>query len=381
MKLACTPLKIERETYTVIKGDVSMKKTILLVVAFTVGYLFDLMNIPAGWLLGAMLVGAFYRLVIDDISYPNFLFDLALAIIGISISLSIKVKMFKEVTSYILPLFVSITILLVASWILGKVLAKYSNLDGKTALFCCLPAGASVMMALSREYKANLGMVAAFQTVRIMMLVSTIPLVAGFMTSFIPTEEVQGKAIKTASQVDMPGWLALIFYLILIGLTLLLSKKWRIPIAPFLYAIIVGFLFHTFIQPLPSVPNLGVGIGMAMLGVIIGTRFDRSSLVEIKNIGWTSAGILLAFFLLTFVVTFVFYLMTPLDFITSLLAIVPAGAPQMSSVAASLQLDASIVAAMQVIRLLVLVLIIPMLVPFLVSGNRGDGSHDSSSAK
>ncbi|WLR60995.1 AbrB family transcriptional regulator [Guptibacillus hwajinpoensis] len=231
-----------------------MKKAILLVVAFTVGYLFDLINIPAGWLLGAMLVGAFYRLVIDDISYPNLLFDLALAIIGISISLSIKVEMFTEVTSYILPLFVSITILLIASWILGKVLAKYSN--------------------------------------------------------------------------------------------------------------------------------LGVGIGMAMLGVIIGTRFDRSSLVEIKNIGWTSAGILLAFFFLTFVVTFVFYLMTPLDFITSLLAIVPAGAPQMSSVAASLQLDASIVAAMQVIRLLVLVLIIPMLVPFLVSrGNRGDGSHDSSSTK
>ena len=357
-----------------------MKKVLLIVIAFTVGFLFDLMNIPAGWLLGAMLVGAFYRLVIDDISYPNLLFDLALAVIGVSISLSIRVEMFKEVASYLLPLAVSMIILLIASWVLGKILAKYSNLDGKTALFCCLPAGASVMMALSREYKANLGMVAAFQTVRIMMLVSTIPIVAGFMTSFVSTDEVQGAAIKTAQQVDMPMWLAIVFYVVLIVLTLVLSKKWRIPIAPFLYAIILGFLFHTFIQPLPSMPNLGVGMGMAMLGVIIGVRFDRSSLVEIKEIGWTSVGILLAFFLLTFVVTFVFYLMTPLDFITSLLAIVPAGAPQMSSVAASLELDASIVAAMQVIRLLVLVLIIPMLVPFLVSketGNEPSGQESS----
>ncbi|MGB7999180.1 MAG: AbrB family transcriptional regulator [Anaerobacillus sp.] len=356
-----------------------MKKVLLIVIAFTVGFLFDLMNIPAGWLLGAMLVGAFYRLVIDDISYPNLLFDLALAVIGVSISLSIKVEMFKEVASYLLPLAVSMIILLIASWILGKILTKYSNLDSKTALFCCLPAGASVMMALSREYKANLGMVAAFQTVRIMMLVSTIPIVAGFMTSFVSTDEVQG-TLKTAPQVDMPMWLATVFYIILIGLTLVLSKKWRIPIAPFLYAIILGFLFHTFIQPLPSMPNLGVGMGMAMLGVIIGVRFDRSSLVEIKEIGWTSVWILLAFFSLTFVVTFVFYLMTPLDFITSLLAIVPAGAPQMSSVAASLDLDASIVAAMQVIRLLVLVLIIPMLVPFLVSkepGNEARGQESS----
>ncbi|WP_371018043.1 AbrB family transcriptional regulator [Pseudalkalibacillus sp. JSM 102089] len=349
-----------------------MKKGLLLFKAFTVGFLFDLLNMPAGWLLGAMLVGAFYRLMIDDIAYPNLLFDLSLAVIGVSISLSIKAKMFQEVASYLFPLAVSMIILLIASWVLGKILKNYSNLDSKTALFCCLPAGASVMMALSREYNANLGMVAAFQTVRIMMLVSTISLVAGFMSSFLSTDEVQGAAMKATSQVNMPLGLAILFYLLLIGITLFLAKKWRIPIAPFLYAIIIGFLFHTFIQPLPTMPNLLVGMGMAMLGVIIGVRFDRRALKEIKEIGWTSVWILLSFFFLTFVVTFVFYLMTPLDFITSLLAIVPAGAPQMSSVAASLDLDASIVAAMQVIRLLVLVLIIPMLVPFLVSKEQGN---------
>ncbi|SFG45064.1 hypothetical protein SAMN05216353_14414 [Halobacillus alkaliphilus] len=343
-----------------------MKKLLLLLAGFAAGYLFDLMSVPAGWLLGAMLVGAFYRLFINEVSYPNYLFNLSLAVIGISISLSIQVSMFQEAANYLLPLAVTLVTLLAASWFLGKLLAKYSNLDEKTALFCCLPAGASVMMALSREYNANMSMVAAFQTVRIMMLVSTIPIVAGFMTSFISTTDAQGTNLATGNESSMSMWTAILFYLLLTVLTLLLARKWAIPIAPFLYSIVLGFLFVTLVQPLPSMPNLMVGAGMALLGVIIGSRFDRESLLEIKQIGWMSLAVLLAFFLLTFVVTFVFYILTPLDFITSLIAIVPAGAPQMASVASSLNLDASIVAAMQVIRLLVIILIIPMLVPFLV---------------
>ncbi len=113
-----------------------------------------------------------------------------------------------------------------------------------------------------------------------------------------------------------------------------------------------------------------VGGGMAVLGVIIGARFDRESLVEFKHIGWTGLGILASFFVLTFLTTFIFYLMTPLNFTTSLLAIVPAGAPQMASVAALLDLDASIVAAMQISRLVVIIIAVPLIVPFLVKRTR-----------
>ncbi|WP_181350894.1 AbrB family transcriptional regulator [Thalassobacillus sp. CUG 92003] len=349
-----------------------MKKFLLIAAAFMGGFLFDWVNIPAGWLLGAMLVGAFYRLMIADITYPPILFDLALAVIGVSIGLTIRMSMFQEVGGYLLPLAISMVILLAAGWVLGKLLYKYSNLDAKTALFCCLPAGASVMMALSREYKANLGMVAAFQTVRIMMLVSTIPIVAGFMISFLNTKDVHSSTPGAETEASIPMVGAVLCYGILTALTLLLAKKWHIPIAAFLYAIVLGFLVHTFVLALPPMPNLGVGIGMAMLGVIIGVRFDRGSLADIRRVGWTSLVILLAFFLLTFLVTAIFYLLTPLDFITSLLAVVPAGAPQMASVASSLDLDASIVAAMQVIRLLVLVLVTPILVPFLVSNDSRD---------
>ncbi|TLS36935.1 AbrB family transcriptional regulator [Pseudalkalibacillus caeni] len=344
-----------------------MNKLVLLIAAFIGGYLFNFFNIPAGWLLGAMLVGAFYRLFIGDVSYSPMLFDLALAVIGISIGLTIKIIMFKQVASFLLPLAVSMFTLLAASWLLGKLLERKSSLDPKTALFCCIPAGASVMMALSREYKANLSMVAAFQTVRIMLLVSTIPITAGFMSSFIETDEVQKSSIGASVGVGLPSsWLGFVLYAFLIGVTLFIAGKWKIPIAPFLYAIILGFLFNTFIHALPSMPNLLVGGGMAMLGVIIGLRFDRESVAEFKSIGWTSLGVLMAFFILTFLSTFVFYLLTPLDFITSLLAVVPAGAPQMASVASLLHLDASIVAAMQVIRLLAIVVLIPLIIPFLV---------------
>lgn len=348
-----------------------MKQIIVLVAAFLGGYVFNLMHVPAGWLLGAMLVGAFYQLFIHDISFPPILFDLALTIIGVSISLSINLSMFKDVASYLLPFFISLVLMFVASWFLGKFLERYSTLDAKTALFCCIPGGTSVMIALSRDYDANVSMVAAFQSVRIMVLVATIPIIAGFISPLLDTAKVQNGSIESTAHSTIPMWGAILFYALIIVLALALASKWRLPIAPFLYSIVLGFLFHTFIQPLPSMPNILVGVGLVLLGVIIGSRFDRKSLSDFKSVGWQSLVILLAFFLLTFLSTFVFFLMTPVDFTTSLLAVVPAGAPQMASVAALLNLDASIVAAMQVLRLLFIILFIPMVTPFLVKEKVG----------
>ncbi|GAA0432907.1 hypothetical protein GCM10008983_06930 [Lentibacillus halophilus] len=344
-----------------------MQNVVVILVGFLNGYLFELLHVPAGWLLGAIAVGAIYRLFIADITFPPLLFDTALAIIGVSISLSIKIDMFKDVAGFLLPQLVSLVTLFVACFFLAKFLHRFSNLDAITALFCCLPAGASVMIALSREYKAKLSIVAAFQSVRIMMLVTTIPIIAGYISPLLDTQVVKNSGLEATEGNTIPMWGALVAYTLIVMTALALAIKWKIPVASFIYSIMLGFLVHSFAVPLPSMPDVMVGGGMAMLGVIIGARFDRESVAEFKRIGWTSLGILTAFFVLTFITTFIFYLMTPLDFTTSLLAIVPAGAAQMASVAALLDLDASIVAAIQVSRLVIIIITVPMIVPFLVN--------------
>jgi hypothetical protein len=138
---------------------------------------------------------------------------------------------------------------------------------------------------------------------------------------------------------------------------------------------LIAFLLNQFVVHIGEMPTDIVGIGQVLLGANIGLRFDHTALKQLKEIGWLSIGILMLFLVLTFVVSLIFFLLTKLDFVSSLLSMSPGGAPQMASTAAVLHLDASMVAAVQLIRLLIIFLLLPIVIPFLV---KKDGVRKSS---
>lgn len=90
--------------------------------------------------------------------------------------------MFAEVASVLFPLIVGLVVMLVGSWLLSRLLYRYSDLDAKTSLFCCVPGGASVMLLLSHQYGADQRVVAAFQSSRVVLLVFSIPAFAGMVS-------------------------------------------------------------------------------------------------------------------------------------------------------------------------------------------------------
>ncbi|WP_153737882.1 AbrB family transcriptional regulator [Aquibacillus halophilus] len=344
-----------------------LRKSIFLTAAFALGYVFSIFHVPAGWLIGAVVVGIFYRFVIGELSFHSFYFDISLALIGVSIGLTIQFEMFRAITSYIVPLILSMFAILIGAWVLGKILYHYSNLDKKTALFCCVPTGVSIMIGLSNDYKADTNVVAAFQTTRVLLFVSTMPILAGIMSSLFVEESTSTTTNQLEQTIAMPfPGAEFVIYTTLIVITLGLAFIWKIPVASFLYGLIVGFVWNQFVYEVPPMPNLFIGVGMVILGVMIGLKFDKQSLVQLKQIGRISVIVLGLNFALVFAVSYMFYMFTDVGYFTSLLSVVPAGAPQMASIAAVIGLDATVVSSMQIIRLLAVVVLIPTVIPFLV---------------
>lgn len=348
-----------------------MLRTLLyLLAAAAVGWLFALIHIPAGWLIGALLAGVFYRLRIGELSLPPYVFPFALSLIGANIGLTMKLSMFTQVASYFVPLIISLVAILFGSWLLSRLLARYSTLDPKTALFCCVPGGASVMLALSQEYGADQRIVAAFQSARVMVVVLAIPVLAGLVASITGAGSgghaaAQSAGAGAAGALFFPGF-RILCVLAIMALALGLARVLKIPAAPFLYAMLLAFLFNQFVLHIGSLPNIAVGIGQVLLGANIGLRFDRAALKQLKKIGWLSVSILAMFLVLTFAISLIFFWMTPLDYVTSMLSMSPGGAPQMSSTASVLNLNASIVASVQLIRLLIIFLLLPLVIPLLM---------------
>ncbi|HEU5140057.1 MAG TPA: AbrB family transcriptional regulator [Bacillales bacterium] len=355
-----------------------MFRTLLyLLAAGAGGCLFAWLQVPAGFLIGSLLVGVFYRLRIGELSLPPYVFPFALALIGANIGLTMKLSMFAEVASYFIPLIISLVAILLGSWLLSRLLARFSTLDPKTALFCCVPGGASVMLALSEEYGADQRIVAAFQSARVLVVVLAIPLLAGLMAGLTGAgggTHAAASASDTSTGVVsfFPGF-RFLCVLAIMALGLGLAKVVKIPAAQFLYAMLIAFLVNQFVVPLGSLPTGVVGFGQILLGANIGLRFDRTALLQLKKIGWLSTGILMMFLVLTFAISLIFYFLTPLDYVTSMLSMSPGGAPQMSSTAAVLNLDASIVASVQLVRLLIIFLLLPVVIPYLVKKRYGAG--------
>lgn len=343
------------------------RKVIYLLAAAAAGLLLTLLHMPAGWLIGALLVGVFYRLWIGNLSLHPLVFFFAFALIGVNIGLTMEMKMFSEVASVLFPLVVGLVVMLLGSWVLSRMLYRYSSLDAKTSLFCCVPGGASVMLLLSKEYGADQRVVAAFQSSRIVLLVMSIPAFAGIMGSASGSGHETSSAAQTASWVPQvfPGFKYLCI-LALIALALGLARVLKIPAAPFMYAMLLGFLFNQFVVPIGVMPNFVVGIGQVLLGAVIGLQFDREALERLKKIGWLSIGTLLLFLVLSFLTSLVFFLLTDLDYVTSLLSMVPGGAPQMSSTASLLNLDGTMVASVQLVRLLMIFFLLPLVIPYLM---------------
>ncbi|HET7522323.1 MAG TPA: AbrB family transcriptional regulator, partial [Bacillales bacterium] len=156
----------------------------------------------------------------------------------------------------------------------------------------------------------------------------------------------------------------------LITAALGLAQVLKIPAAPFLYAMLLAFLFNQFVFSIGVMPNIVVGFGQVLLGAIIGLSFDRTSLIHLKDVGWVSLGVLFLFLILGLLISIIFFLLTPIDYITSLLSMVPGGAPYMASTATLLHLDATMVASVQLIRLLVIFLLLPIVIPYMVKSSR-----------
>ncbi|WP_054637479.1 AbrB family transcriptional regulator [Thalassobacillus sp. C254] len=334
------------------------QQIIYIILALIAGGFFSYLGIPAGWLLGSLLFGIIIGLIFKKLPFEGLPFQMALAMVGTSIGFMMERELFFTLHIYLFPLLVTLSLTLAAGLLFGWLMYKWTDLDILTAFFCCVPGGASEVISVSREYGADDRIVAAFHTARITFFVLVIPFAAGIFYPVIETE-----AQVNGSYTNLTLLLPILF--VVISLSIILNRKVKIPAGALLYSIFIGFLVSEFLIPLES-PSYIAGIGQGLIGAMIGIRFDKVTLHRLKLIGLPSVGVIQLFFLFSLCLALIFFLLTPLPYMTSLLSTVPAGAAEMASTAFALQLEPTLVSSLHVIRVMVLFLVLPFLLKIIL---------------
>lgn len=317
-------------------------------------------------LFAALLVGIGYALSgRRSITAPRAVFNSSQAVIGVGAGSLLQQTALRDLVTHWVP-FLLVSIATIALSVgLGLVLARLTPLDSVTASFGMMGGGAQGIVAISRELGADERLVATMQYVRVVIIVASVPLVAGAAFGVSDTSSWNGEARGADLLIDLP------FVVGTAAIGMLFARLTRLPTGSLLGPMLVAaaVVLATASADL-AVPRLLQDLALAGLGLDVGLRFTGRSL---RTAGSVLPAVVAAIVVLIVVCALVGAILAPIAQVSPLagyLATSPGGLSVVVGIAVTTETDGPFVVSLQVLRLFLILLIAPVLARALVEWRR-----------
>lgn len=354
------------------------------------GFFLALTGLPVGWMIGTLLTATLIfifsptllNMSLPQKGIPKYWMAIGQCILGIELG--------QKMNDSVLFVFMEnwatvITMLLLSilfSLLSGLVLWKFSNLDMLTSFFATAPGGLSSIPSIAEEVGANTGVVSIIQTMRIFLVVLSIPLILSIWVSN-PGAVATATVPSTTSvivQFQSGHIISTALLIIVAFLGYHVGKFLKFP-APWLIgsmiciAIVKSFSSLVFDYSIVAWWPSGLVIcSQVLIGASIGSRIHKSMFYGLKKT--LAISFLSTIFLIfsMFLCAYIVSVLTGLPLITSALAFAPGGIAEMTTTAVVLNADATFVVAVQVLRIMAVCMILP---PFFKFLNRLDSKKNT----
>src|SRR5215218_8608356 len=156
------------------------------------------MGLPAGWLVGPMLVALAFALAWKEHpTIPRWGRTASLAVVGGMLAATFRPSVLPLVASHWLPVGLVVCGTLFLSLGAGLLLSSLVRIDKKTAALGALPGAASGMLAMSDPLGADARLVALMQYTRVVVVVVTATLVGRLVAGAAP-QPISSQGLKAA---------------------------------------------------------------------------------------------------------------------------------------------------------------------------------------
>jgi uncharacterized protein len=316
-------------------------------------------GLPAGWLVGPMLLALALALVWEKHpSVPRWGRIASLAVVGGVLASAFRPSVLPLISRHWLPVSLVVCGTLFLSLGAGLLLSSLVRIDRKTAALGALPGAASGMLAMSDPLGADARLVALMQYTRVVVVVVTATLVGRLMTGAAP-QPASGQGLQAAPEgVDLLVQGTVHTYAVTVLVAVLgawTGTRLRLPAGALLGPLILGVglaeLGVVHLAWPPGVPQTAY----LVLGLWVGLLFDGAS---VKRAGRlfpfvlaSAVGLVLACAALGWALAE----LTGIGGMTAYLATTPGGIESVAIVALGTGADAPLVLAVQMLRLLAVV--------------------------
>lgn len=297
---------------------------------------------PLPWVIGSLVAVMLTRCaggLVPEIPHGR---QAGQLIVAVAIGCHFTLPVMQQVVAHLGLIVTAVMLTLVLALCSVLILHRWGVTFG-TAFFALMPANSSEMVHLGRQRQADTSFIAAAHSLRLLLILLTVPAVATF-----------GMPAVTA-HASMPViWPWLIFILAMSWLAALGFKQCKLPnpwtFGPFLIcAVGVGCN-----QLSMSMPGWLSGSGQLLIGCALGVAFDRSFMRRAPGLLAKVMLLLTASVVTTALAAWALGTGLGMPWLSLALGMMPGSAPEMSLTAEALGLAVTLVTAMQVIRMLLI---------------------------
>ena len=317
-----------------------------LAIGLAGGLLGAIAHIPLPWLIGPLVAVAASRFAGAEVSAPAGGRQAGQWIIGTALGLYFTPDVAALVARLWWLLLIGGVFALALGYLCGYLLHALTHVDKTTAVFASVPGGAAEMSVLGERYGARVDVVAAAQSLRIALVVLTVPAL------FAALGLHGADAFRPGtSEVRLLGLIALLGATLLGGL---LFARTGVPNAFILGALAVAIPLTIADVNLSAVPRPLSNAAQLLLGCALGARFERGFLHQAPRVaGAVVLSVALAM-VLSALLAWAMAAGTRLNVATLVLATAPGGIAEMAITAKVLELGVPLVTAFHVTRLVIL---------------------------
>ena len=335
------------------------KSTLAFAIAAAGGMLFYGLDLPLPWVLGSIAASAVLAFFGVDWALPIVVRDLARPVVGLMAGSAFTATVAAAMVDWWPAVLVIAASTLVSSWLGWVYFRHLCKWPPVTSFFSAAPGGLSELTLLGASYGGNLRTIAMAHSIRIVVIVFTIPFVLEIIVGH--SLRSAGRVMSTHASSDLADWIVLAACGIL-GYAL---GKWlRIPGGVMLPALLLSALAHVFALTNATAPWWLVAVVQIVIGSSAGSRFFGVTLRELSTTVTQSLIWALVLVALTFAAAFASSWIFNIPIAALTLAYAPGGMAEMSIIAFILGTEVAFVVCCQVARILFVYLSMPLIFRF-----------------
>jgi hypothetical protein len=272
--------------------------------------------------------------------------------------------MIAPLKAALLPMAGLVAVIIGVGLFLGWLLNRLTGLDLATSIISAVPGGLPAMTAMAEDVDADATVVTAIHFSRLTTILVAIPA----LFRLLP-ESLTGSA--TASTLGEPVGLGATIVALALGLLAgLLALRYHVPTGDLVGPIlVVGGINLLGGSVGPLAPGFRQA-AMLFIGISVGVQMSRQSLRRLRQVAFPAAAMIIVLISAGLLLGWGLAQLTTLDLVSALLSGVPGGASTMPLIAHDVGGDMRLVAALHLMRQLVMLVLVPMVLGYLFRNKR-----------